>query len=91
MGDNLSRSGADEPSLTCGPRDTMPTHEEHILRILGEAIDPLFPSDVAEQLNRELGPGAAYTSLEIVARLKRMSDQVAQLPDGRWMLKRLML
>jgi hypothetical protein len=25
-----------------GLRDRMPTHEEHILRILGEATDPLF-------------------------------------------------
>jgi predicted Zn-ribbon and HTH transcriptional regulator len=68
----------------------MPTHEEHILRILGEATEPLFPSEIAERLNRELGPAGAYTSLEIVARLKRMSDQVVQTPDGRWMLKRLM-
>ncbi len=68
----------------------MPSHEEHILRILGEAADPLFPSEIAERLNRELGPSGAYTSLEIVARLKHLSDQVAQTPDGRWMLKRLM-
>jgi hypothetical protein len=68
----------------------MPTHEDHILRILGEASEAIFPSEIAEQLNRELGPGGAYTSLEIVARLQRMSDQVAQLADGRWMLKRLL-
>jgi hypothetical protein len=41
-------------------------------------------------LNRELGPAGAYTSLEIVARLKHISDQAAQVPDGRWMLKRLL-
>ena len=68
----------------------MPTHEEHIVRILGEATEPLFPSEIAERLNRELGAAGAYTSLEIAARLQRMSDQVAQTPDGRWMLKRLM-
>jgi predicted Zn-ribbon and HTH transcriptional regulator len=66
----------------------MPTHEEHIMRILGETTEPIFPSEIAERLNRELGPAGAYTSLEIVARLKRMSDQAAQLSDGRWMLKR---
>jgi len=68
----------------------MPSHEHHILRILGEASEAIFPSEIAEQLNRELGPGGAYTSLEIVARLHQMSDQVAQLADGRWMLKRLL-
>jgi hypothetical protein len=65
----------------------MPTHEQHILRILGEATKPMFPSEIAERLNRELGPPGAYTSLEIVARLQRMSDQVVQLADRRWMLK----
>jgi len=47
----------------------MPTHEEHIMRILGEATEPLFPFEIAERLNRELGSAGAYTSLEIVARL----------------------
>lgn len=69
----------------------MPTHEEHILRILGEATEPLFTSEITERLNHELRPDAAYTAAEIVGRLKSMSEQVAQLPDGRWMLKRLML
>jgi hypothetical protein len=68
----------------------MPTHEEHILRILGEATDPLFPSEIAERLNRELGTAGVYTSLEIAARLSHMSDQAAQVPDGRWMLRRLL-
>lgn len=48
-------------------------------------------SEITERLNHELRPDAAYTATEIVARLKSMSEQVAQLPDGRWMLKRLML
>jgi hypothetical protein len=29
--------------------------------------------------------------MEVAKRLKSMSEQVAQLLDGRWMLKRLML
>ncbi len=32
----------------------MPTHEEHILRILNEATDPLFPSEITDRLNHEL-------------------------------------
>ncbi len=44
----------------------MPTHEQHILRILGEVADihsihrgwnALFPSDIAERLNSELRTG----------------------------------
>ncbi len=69
----------------------MPTYEQHILLILGEATEPLFTSEIAERLNRELGNRAAYTTTEVVMGLKRLSEQVAQLPDGRWMLKRLML
>jgi predicted Zn-ribbon and HTH transcriptional regulator len=51
----------------------MPTHKEHILRILSEA-EPLSTSEIADRLNRGLGPAGVYTSLEIVARLKRISD-----------------
>ena len=69
----------------------MPTHEEHILRILGEAREPLFASEITEHLNDELRPGAAYTVPDVIGRLKSLHEQVAQLPDGRWMLKRLML
>jgi predicted Zn-ribbon and HTH transcriptional regulator len=69
----------------------MPTHEEYILGILGEATEPLFPSEIAERLNRELGSAGVYTSLEITARLKYMSDQAVQVQDGRWMLKRLLV
>jgi hypothetical protein len=68
----------------------MPTHEEHILRILGEAIEAIFPSEIAERLNDELRPGAAYTTAEVVTRLPALEKEVAQTPDGRWMLKRLM-
>ncbi len=69
----------------------MPTHEEHMLRILGEAKDPLFASEIAERLNSELRPDSAYSTMEVAKHLKSMSEKVAQLPDGRWMLKRLML
>ena len=65
----------------------MPTHEEHMLRILGEAKDPLLASEIAERLNSELRPDSAYSTMEVSKRLNSMSEQVAQLPDGRWMLK----
>jgi hypothetical protein len=68
----------------------MPTHEEHILRILGEVTEPLFPSEIAERLNHELGPGAAYTPTEIVTRLQALEKELAQQSDGRWTLKRRM-
>ena len=69
----------------------MPTHEGRILRIIGEAKEPLFASEIAEHLNSELRPDSAYATMEVAKRLKGMSEQVAQLLDGRWMLKRLML
>jgi len=49
----------------------MPTHEEHIVRILGDATEPLFASEITERLNRELRPDAAYTTTEIAGRLRR--------------------
>ena len=67
-----------------------PNHDEHILRILGEAPEPLFPSEITDALNRELGTGPAYTTTDIVMHLKRFGDKVAQLPDGRWILKKRM-
>ena len=65
----------------------LPTHEEHIVRILGEATEPLFPSEITNCLNQELGGGTAYTMTEVVMRLKTLNE-VTQLPDGRWTLKR---
>lgn len=70
---------------------TMPTHEEHILRILGEATEPLFPSEITERLNHDLGLGSAYTMTEVVKRLQALEQEVVQQPDGRWILKRLLL
>jgi hypothetical protein len=65
----------------------MPTHEQHISRILAEATEPLFPSEITDRLNRELGAGSPYTMTEIVKRLQAL-QQVTQTPDGRWTLKR---
>ena len=66
----------------------MSTHEEHILRILGEATEPLFPSEITDRLNRELGAGSPPTMTEIVKRLQVL-EEATQVPDGRWTLKRL--
>jgi len=68
--------------------NAMPTHEEHILRILGEATEPLFPSEIADRLTVELGSGIAFTMAEVVLRLKRTAGLVEQSDDGRWTLKR---
>jgi hypothetical protein len=68
----------------------MPTHEEHILRILNEATGPLFASEIAERLNLQLRPAAAYTTKEVVRILQGLHEQAVQLADGRWMLKRLL-
>jgi len=35
----------------------MPTHEEHILRILGEASEPLFTSEITEFAQSRASPG----------------------------------
>jgi hypothetical protein len=69
----------------------IPTHDENILRILGEAAEPLYASEITDRLNDELDPGAASTVPEVVGRLKFLRGQVAQLPDGRWMLRRKMV
>lgn len=69
----------------------MPSLEENIVRILGEATEGLFASEIAARLNKQLRPDRAHTTVEVARHLKTMTDQVAQLPDGRWMLKQLML
>jgi hypothetical protein len=69
---------------------SMATHEEHILRILSEATEPLFASEIVERLNLQLRPAAAYTTIEVGRVLQGLHEQVVLLPDGRWMLKRLM-
>jgi hypothetical protein len=82
---------ADAALLDMGLRCVLTTLDEHILRILGEGSEGLFASDIAERLNKELRPDSECKTVDVAAHLKGMSDQVAQLPDGRWMLKRLML
>jgi hypothetical protein len=60
-----------------------------ILRILSEAQDPLFPSEVTERVNYELICGTPYTMTEVAMRLMTMNRAVDQLPDGRWTVKRM--
>ena len=66
----------------------MPTHDQHILRILGEAAKPLYAFEVTERLNDELEAGAACTVPEVIGWLQNLSERVAQLSDGRWTLKK---
>jgi len=66
---------------------TMPSHEEHILRILGEATESLFTSEIAERLNLQLRPATAYRTIEVGRVLQNLHEQVVQLADGRWILK----
>jgi hypothetical protein len=68
----------------------MPTPEEHILRVLSEASEPLYSSDIAASLNHELGE-QAYGPMDVVKRMQGMADQVIQSSDGRWTSKRRML
>ena len=68
------------------PKPTAPD-ERYILRILGEATDPLFPSEITERLNYELTSGATYAVDEVAMRLKSLAPRVEQLRDGRWTLK----
>jgi hypothetical protein len=62
----------------------MRTYEDHILRILGEATEPLFPSDITDLLNTELSASAKCTAIEVVLGLRSLTDQVKQTTDGRW-------
>ncbi len=66
----------------------MQADEQYILRILAEANDPLFPSEITERLNYELGSGVAYSVDEVALRLKTLEHQAELLGDGRWTLKR---
>ena len=61
--------------------------DEQILRILGEATEPMFALDIAERLTDEPVTGTP-TVPEVIGRLKLLSGEVAQLPDGRWIPKR---
>ena len=72
--------------VEAGSMSDMPD-QRHILRILGEATEPLSPSEITDRLNHELGAGSPYTMTGIVKCLQALQE-VTQLRDGRWMLKR---
>lgn len=61
----------------------MPTRR-HILRILGEAIEPLFLSEISDRLNRERGAGPPNG--QVVMYLQSLGKRVEQLPAGLWTL-----
>jgi hypothetical protein len=63
----------------------MPMVEKDIRRILRQAGEPLWASEITERLNAEIGE--VYTVDEIATRLVQMSD-VFTTPDGRWELVR---
>ncbi len=67
----------------------MPSHEEHILRVLGESGEPLFLSEITQRLNAELVSGPAFDTTEVLKHLQSLYDHVVQVRDGRWTLKRL--
>ncbi len=78
-----SRSGAVGQKLKVANQcEDMPPLEERTLRVLGEAREPLFASEITERLNHELRPDAAYTTTEIAGRLKK--DDRTSRPVARW-------
>lgn len=66
----------------------MPIHNEDIFKILREATEPLYPSDITARLNSDFW--ARTTVDEVAIRLTKFKEHIAQLPDGRWILKRRM-
>ena len=60
---------------------------QHVMRILGEATEPLYSSEIAVRLNRELPPDARCEPTDLVKLMLSMDEQVSQLSDGRWTLK----
>lgn len=69
----------------------MRTNEEEILRVLSDAMEPLFPSEITDSLNRELNGKSVYTMTQVVVSLQKLGRIVVQVPDGRWTLKRRMV
>ena len=65
----------------------MMPHEQYILQILREAQEPLFASEIADRLNRE-GPLEPCSPSEVVRRLQTVENEVMQLTDGSWTLKK---
>jgi hypothetical protein len=66
--------------------DYMPT-EEDVLRILGEATDALYSSEIATRLNRELASQEVFWPVDVVKLMRAMDEKIVQLSDGRWTLK----
>ena len=64
----------------------MPIRDQDILQVLRETMEPAFPSEIAARLNQDFGAGCTVD--QVATRLTKLKDQVAQLPDGRWTLKR---
>jgi len=77
-------------AVTIAIDDTVFSDQEQLVRILGEAPEPLFPSEITARLNQSLGGRTPYTITEVVMFLKRLADQIEQTSDGRWALKRRM-
>jgi predicted Zn-ribbon and HTH transcriptional regulator len=53
----------------------MPTREENILHILGEAEEPLLATEIAEHLNSELRPDSAYSTVEVAKYEKHIHER----------------
>ena len=70
---------------THGDLNRMAIRDEDILRVLREATEPLFPSEITARLNSEFC--AVTTVHEVAIRLTRFREGIAQLPDGRWALR----
>lgn len=62
--------------------------QEHVVRILAEATEPLYSSEIAVRANQELPSGTRCQPVDLVKLMLSMDDQVSQLSDGRWTLKR---
>lgn len=65
----------------------MTFNEEHLLRILSEATDALYSSEIAVRANLELPSEAHCQPVDVVKLMLNMNDRVGQLSDGRWTLK----
>jgi hypothetical protein len=65
----------------------MTAEQQHILRILGEATEHLFLSDITGSLNAQLssGPISTGASDQESGIFVRAGNSTA---DGRWMLRR---
>jgi hypothetical protein len=66
----------------------MTPEQQHIVRIFGEATEPLFLSDITGSLNTQLSSGGYFNTSEVIKNLESLYEQVTQLRDGRWTLKR---